>query len=443
MISALSILLIALLINAVYVAAEFATVSLRKSRVETLAEEGNAGARLLLPNIRNAMALYRYVAACQIGITASSLFMGAFAQGELIDYLHEPLQRAGLSPNTAPAVATALILVLLTSLQVVLAELVPKSIAMRYPERVALTLTYVVNVSMRLFALPIRLLHYLGRSILSAFGVPMHVERHVHSPEEIELLIIRGREKGALEQEEYRRLRRVLRFGERKVREVMVPRTRMRTLSRAATPTEVLDVMAASPYTRLPVYDGSLDDIVGILHVKDVAISLSKSGNAALESLLRPVLHVPLAQPIDQVLEAMRKERAQMAIVLDEYGGTAGLVTMEDLVEEILGDVQDEFDREVPAFVKASDGRSVARGDLSLSDLEDELGVDLGEEEVHTVGGLVMKLLGRPPRVGDAVEQNHVHFTVEEMRGRRLQRVGVRYQPPPPPPETPGAAEEE
>lgn len=430
------IVILALGINAIFVAAEFATVSVRKARVEALAEQGNASARLLLPNIRTAMGLYRYVAACQIGITASSLFLGAFGQDTLTAMLGAHLVTLGLPPGSAGPLATSAILLLLTLLQVVMAELVPKSVAMRYPERVALSLSYVLTVSMRAFSWFISFLNFCGRLILARFHVPLNWERHVHSPEELELLIIRGREQGSLEEEEHRRLRRVLRFGERRVREVMVPRTRMRTISRDSTAEQLLEAVASSPFTRLPVFDGSPDAIVGIVHVKDVAIALSAGmENVSVEKLMRSVLHVPLAQPIDEVLETMRRERAQMAIVLDEYGGTAGLVTMEDLVEEILGDVQDEFDREAPAITRTEAGRLLVRGDFSLADLEEETATDLEEEEVHTVGGLVMKLLGRPPHVGDEAEHGLLHFQVDEVRGRRIQRVTVTQRPPPAPPE--------
>jgi CBS domain containing-hemolysin-like protein len=265
-----------------------------------------------------------------------------------------------------------------------------------------------------------------GRFFLNLLGVPIHYERHIHSPEEIELLIIQGRDKGSLDDEEHRRLRRVLRFADRRVRELMVPRTRIKAVPRNASRTELMEALANSPYTRLPVYGASMDEIVGLVHVKDVAIRLaSEADGLALDQILRSIPHVPLATPVDEVLEVMRRERAQMAIVLDEYGGTAGLVTMEDLVEEILGEVQDEFDREVPSFVRISEREAMVRGDLSLGDLQDQMGIEFEDDDVHTVGGLIMKLLGRPPVENDRVEHQGCAFIVEEVRGYRVQRVRV------------------
>lgn len=413
-------------INALFVAAEFAAVSVRKVRVEQLAEEGNVLARRLLPHLRTPLTLYRYMAACQVGITATSLFLGAFGQERVAGVLGHWMVGWSVTPTVAGLVAVTMVLLALTVLQVVMADLLPKSVAMRYPEPLALGLAWFVDIAMSVFSVFIDISNWAGRIILGFLKVEPQTERHAHSSEEIELLIIQGKERGSLEEEEHRRLRRVLRFGERRVREVMVPRTRIRAISAAAATDEVLATMAASTFTRLPVFEGDLDHIVGIVHVKDLAIALARDPeHITLAALIRAVPSVPFGVPVDEVLALLRRDRAQMAVVLDEYGGTAGLVTMEDLVEEVLGEVQDEFDREAPAFQRISATQALVKGDYSLADLRDEMGIDLDDEEVHSVGGVVMKLLGRAPAAGDHVRRGGVVFDVEEVRGHHVARVRV------------------
>lgn len=430
----LTILVIFILIftNALFVAAEFASVSVPKARIEQLADEGNVLARLVHENIRNAFLLRRYVGACQIGITSASLVLGAVGQGSIATRLVLLFEIAGMSSSSAVTLATVVTLVTLTVLQVVMGELVPKSLAMRYPDKIAMALSLLLTGCLRVFSFPISVLDFTARTILRALRIPLHVERHVHSPEEIELLIIQGHQRGEFEDEEHKRLVRVLRFGERRVREVMVPRIRMHTISRQASENEILGLMATTPYMRIPVFEGSLDNIVGIIHVKDVAIALARKEEVNADRLARPVPAVPLALRCDDALKALRRERAQMAIVLDEYGGTAGLVTMENLFEEVLGDYQDEFDREAPRIKKLSESEWLVRGDLSLDDLMEETGRHLEDEEVDTVGGLVWALLGHAPQSGDRVESQGYAFEVVEARRRRVHLVRVKLLKAPP-----------
>lgn len=417
-----------LIVNAIFVAAEFASVSVPAVRIEQLAEEGNALARLLLPHIRDAVSLRRYVAVTQVGITASSLILGASGQDAIALRFAPLLETAGLSPVTAATVATVTTLVGLTTLQVVLGELVPKSVAMRYPERVAMGLSVVMLATQKLVAVPLGFMDMTARLFLRILKIDIHADRHVHSPEEIELLIIQGHQKGEFEDEEHKRLVRVLRFGERQVREVMIPRTRMKTIARTAGTEDILNLAATSPYTRIPVYEGSIDNVVGLIHCKDMAIALAQGRVVSMDRLLRPIPMVPFAMKCDDVLQTLRRERAQMAIVGDEYGGTAGLVTMENLFEEVLGDVQDEFDREAPGLKQTAPDEWTARGDLTLGDLEEELDHDCEEVDVTTVGGLVMKLLGRAPQTGDHVAGSGLVFDVLEARGRRVHLVRIRRE---------------
>jgi len=424
------IVVLLVVVNALYVAAEFATVAVRRIRLEAMADRGDAVARRLLPHVSDATALDRYVAACQIGITLSSLVLGAVGQGRLAALLAPPMQRWwGLDAVAANSASATLILLALTGLQVVLGELVPKAVALRFPERVALALTLPMILSLRLFSWFIALLNGSGNLVLRALGVPLHAHRHVHSPEELEQLLAHGAQAGTLQAEEHRRLKRALRFGRRQVRDVMVPRTRITALDADAEVQVLLDTVESSPYTRFPVYRDSEDTILGILHLKDLSLAMaSEEGPGSLESLMRKATVFPSSMAVDAVLEGLRRERAHMAILVDEYGGTEGLVTLEDLIEEVLGEIDDEFDRARPALVRVAPGEYLVRGIVPLGELEESIGLCAGIREVHTVGGLVMHLAGRVPEPGQIVHCSGFEMKVEEMRQRQVARVRIRLE---------------
>ncbi len=425
-------LIVALLvaINALYVAAEFASVAVRRIRLEAMADRGDSAARRLLPHVSDATSLDRYVAACQIGITLSSLVLGAVGQGSLASWLAPPMRLyAGLDAAAAASASATLVLLGLTCLQVVLGELVPKAVALRHPEQVALGLTLPMLFSLRLFSWFIALLNGSGNLVLRALGVPLHAHRHVHSPEELEQLLAHGAQAGTLQAEEHRRLKRALRFGRRQVRDVMVPRTRITALDADADLQVCLDIVESSPYTRFPVYRQNEDTILGLLHLKDLSMALaSPDGPGNLESILRQATVFPSSMAVDAVLEGLRQERAHMAILVDEYGGTEGLVTLEDLIEEVLGEIDDEFDRARPTLTRVGPGEYLVRGVLPLVELEESIGLRAGIREVHTVGGLVMHLVGQVPEVGQVVPCSGFELKVEEMRQRQVARVRIRLE---------------
>ncbi len=430
MFNLLLIVVLLVAINALYVAAEFATVAVRRIRLEAMADRGDATARRLLPHVSDATALDRYVAACQIGITLSSLILGAVGQGRLAALLAPPMRQWwGLDAGSANSASATLILLALTGLQVVLGELVPKAVALRFPERVALGLTLPMVLSLRLFSWFIALLNGSGNLVLRALGVPLHAHRHVHSPEELEQLLAHGAQAGTLQADEHRRLKQALRFGRRQVRVVMVPRTRIPALAVAAEIQGPLDIVEASPYTRFPVYRQSEDTILGILHLKDLSLALaSDDGPGHLESIMRKATVFPSSMAVDAVLEALRRERAHMAILVDEYGGTEGLVTLEDLIEEVLGEIDDEFDRARPTLTRVAPGEYLVRGVVPLVELEEAIGLHAGVREVHTVGGLVMHLVGQVPVPGQVVRCSGFELKVEEMRQRQVARVRIRLE---------------
>lgn len=404
--------------NALYVAAEFAAVSARTSRIQRLAEQGQGLARRLLPFLRDAHALDRYIAACQVGITISSLVLGAYGQATLARDLAPRLEGlGGMQELAAQSTAAVVVLIGLTALQMILGELVPKSLALQSPTNVARWTVIPMQWSLRLMTWFIWVLNGSGTAVLRLFGFQQSGHRHIHSPEELELLIAESSDGGLLEPHEHRRLRRALRLGTTSVAEIMVPRIRIEALELDTPRAEALATITESPYTRLPVYDGTIDRVTGMVHAKDVARLVATSdGELSLRTLSRPVLVIPATMRIDQLIARMREERRQLAIVLDEYGGTAGLVSIEDILEEVVGDIADEFKAPDVTPERLSDGRVRLPGRTAVSDVALWIGTDWSPGGSHTVGGRVVEAFGRIPRSGERIVIEDVEIEVEEVR---------------------------
>ncbi|MBI1873249.1 MAG: HlyC/CorC family transporter [Acidobacteria bacterium] len=334
-----------ILVNAFYVAAEFGGVGVRRTRIAALAEQGHYLARLLLPIVEDARLLDRYLSATQIGITLSSLILGAYGQAVLAPALVPTLiARTRVEAGTAESPAAGIVLVVLTIAQVIVGEQVPKSLALQHPTRSALYTVVPMRWSSRALTWFIDGLNATSTLILRLFGLPSLRHRHIHSPEEIDLLIVESRDGGLLEPEEQRRLHRALRLGLRSVRQVMVPRPRVHGIEADTPLDEVVQIVAESPYTRLPVYRGTLDRVVGILHTHDLALLQLRTGSRpGLDQILRPVVTVSETLSADRLLKLFRERRTHQAIVVNEHGATAGLVTLEDVLAELLGDVADEL----------------------------------------------------------------------------------------------------
>ncbi len=339
------VILLLISINALYVAAEFAAVGVRHSRIRQRADEGNVLAIRLLPILSDPRKLDRYIAACQIGITISSLVLGAYGQVTLARSLATVFEQlGGLQDVAAHSTAAAVVLIGLTVLQMILGELVPKSLALQYPMQTALYTVLPMQWSLRVSSWLIAVLNGSGLAILRLLGVRESGHRHIHSPEEIELLIAESRAGGLLEPAEHQRLSRALKLAVRPVKELMVPLQRVDAVDINMPFEDVLRRVTDSPYTRLPVYRTSLGQIVGLIHTKDIVRrSLDGAGPGSVERVMRPVLTVPWTMTADQLLGLMRERHRQQAIVVDERGGPVGLVTLNDVLGEVIGDVGDEF----------------------------------------------------------------------------------------------------
>ncbi len=429
--SAILIIAALLVINAVYVGAEFAAVSVRRSRVQQLASEGNPLAAWLLPLIESPAALDRYIAACQIGITLTSLVLGAYAQRTIAVELAPFFGRfGGLQDVAAQSISAVAVLLALTVAQVIFAELVPKSLALQYPTQTALYTLVPMVPSLWLYRPFIRWLNGTGLLLLRLLGSPSQTHRHIHSPDEIELLIAESRDGGLLEPDEHRRLQRALRLNLRPAKQLMVPRRKISALDINTRLSDVIGVVAQSPFSRLPVYRDSIDDVVGVLHTKDlVRWRVGGGQEATLAQLLRPIASVHESVAADLALRELRARRSHQALVVDESGGTAGLLTLEDVLSELLGDVGDEFKAGDPVAEALPDGRVRVPGTMTVDDAAALLGTEW-ETEATTVGGLVTAALGHLPVPGERATVGSYEFEVERVARHALDSALARRVAP-------------
>jgi CBS domain containing-hemolysin-like protein len=366
--AAAAIILLLILFTALYVAAEFAAVGARRSRLRRLAEDGHPLAARLLPVLEDPRQLDRYIAASQVGITLSSLILGAYAQAILAPKAAPLLMRLwNLDRTAAVSTAAVAILLVLTILSVILGELVPKAVALQYPTQTALYTVVPMQWSLRVYAWLIAVLNGSGMFVLRAVGAPATGHRHVHSPEEIALFIAESRDGGLLEPQEQVRLHRALRLGLRNAGQLMVPRERLAAIELTTPLRDVQRIAASSPYSRLPVYRSTLDTIVGIVHTKDVVLNFLERGRSgSLATLVRPIPRVAETMPADRLLAFLRENRSHQALVLTESDRVAGLITLEDVIGELLGSVPDEFKSPRLLPLRLSDGRVRLPGALPL-----------------------------------------------------------------------------
>jgi CBS domain containing-hemolysin-like protein len=425
MLLAWAIIALLILFTALYVAAEFAAVSARRSRLRRLAEDGNLLAARILPVLEDPRELDRYIAASQVGITLSSLILGAYGQATLAPRIAPLFERFGpMQAATAESTSAVVVLICLTTLAVILGELVPKSLALQNPTVTALATVLPMQWSMRAFSWSIALLNGSGVLLLKLLGVPATGHRHVHSPEEIALLIAESRDGGLLEPQEQVRLHRALRLGLRTARQLMVPRARLAAIDAALPFDEVLKIVAASPYSRLPVYRGSIDSIIGILHIKDVVTRYVQAGALTVAALLRPIVSVPESMPADRLLAFLRERRSHQALVVDVQGTVAGLITLEDVVAELLGGVADEFKTMQVRPIRLSDGRLRIPGSMRLEQAAPLIS-EAWRGSDETVGAHLATLLGGVPEAGEEFDIDGAHVEIEAIEGDAIASVIV------------------
>ena len=420
---AVVLILILVLLEAVFVAAEIALVTVRRTRMEQLSEEGHRGARRVLRVISQPG---RFLAVIQIGITFVALLASAFAAESQTAGLREFFR--GFAPLAAYADVLAVVIVtaIVSLVTILFGELLPKTLALAHAERYAIFFARPVDWLGRLFRPLVWVLTETTSAITRLLGVESPNPNMI-STEELKILVERGGEQGILEAEEEQMISAVMELGESRVHEVMVPRTDIAAVPVTATFADAIDAIVKDGHSRMPVFDQSIDNVVGLLYAKDLLPYL-KSGTTLpeLRPLLRTPLFVPESMSVDDLLHELQRRRVHIAIVLDEYGGTAGLVTIEDLLEEIVGEIQDEYDAEEPMMVRLADDQARIDGRANVDELIELFDVQLDAsdaEEYDTVGGLVYHHVGGVPRVGDKVELDGATLTVESTDGRRVGKV--------------------
>jgi CBS domain containing-hemolysin-like protein len=425
------IIIILIIINGFFVAAEFAVAGASRPRVAGLAASGSAGAQRVLNILNSPQAINRYLGTAQIGITLASLGLGMYGEHAVAEWLHEPLEHLGwISTAAAHTIASVISVAVLTYLHVVIGEMIPKSIALQSATSAAIQLSSAMHLTELAFRPITTVLNWIGNALLRLIGLPIaDAAARMISTTELAYIVEESSEGGLLEPSEQIYLENVIDFNQRTVNQVMTPRTRMVALSVDADRMTTLAVICEERHSRYPVYQEDRDNILGVLHVKDVARHLiNGSHDWDLSAMVRPVVFVPESITLDEMLAQFRAKHFQVAIVVDEYGGTAGVVTLEDLAEEIVGEIQDEFDEEQPPFVAIDEHTLRVRGDLLLDELTQHYDIDFEIEEAEdseTVGGLIMSMLGHVAQAGEEAIVQNVRFVVEEIDGLAINTVLV------------------
>jgi CBS domain containing-hemolysin-like protein len=426
------VIAVLILINGLFVAAEFSIIGVRPTRVEQLAAEGNRAAEWVFGILTSRRKTDRYIATAQLGITLASLGLGMYAEPAIAHLIENPLHDwFGLEGAIVHTISFLFALTLITYLHVVIGEMVPKSLALQNTERTVLLLTAPMRVMSKLFSIPVTALNRIGLLALKLFRVPPPgKDSRLYSLDELELVVLESYAGGLLEEREQELVANILDFTEERVDQVMMPRTLMTAISVAIDEATLLELVPSTPYSRLPVYEDSIDNIIGIVHLKDLVRQQLGGEPFDLPALVRQVSYVPEKLPIKDLLARFRRLHQHMAIVIDEHGGTLGLVTLEDVLEEVVGEVRDEFDEgEEDAIALVEPGHLIALGTTQLQDLAEYVSGIEHSYDVHTVGGLVLSELGQRPEVGDEVVLADVTFRVEQVDGLSIRRVSIRYPP--------------
>ncbi|MCM3879581.1 MAG: hemolysin family protein [Vicinamibacterales bacterium] len=414
------------LANGFFVAAEFALISVRKTRIDQLLAEGSRMARPVRRALNNPD---QFIAATQLGITMASLGLGWIGEPVLATMLYPVFAKlpAVISTATAHSFAVAIAFFIITSLHIVLGELAPKTVALQYPEKTSLLVAKPTELFLRAFRPFIRVLNSMGWAVVKMLGMkPPSGHGLVHSEEELKMLVTASQEAGVLEEAEEQMLHRVFHFNEFTASEMMVPRTEMPAIRADASISEVVDLVWRGRHSSLPVYRGELDDIVGIMLVPDLVRSLAASTpHFSPAAIAREALTVPETMKADELLRQMRRHRTHQAIVIDEYGGTAGIVTFERVMERIVGELGGDFGTAGPPIRRIQDGSFEVDGLALVTDINERFALNIDEETFTTIGGYILGRLGRRPKIGDAVDVGGRTIRVEAVDGLRVSRVRI------------------
>lgn len=424
-IAGLATLALIVFLNAYFVATEYGLVASRRSRIEQLAAEGNARARWVKGALNN---LNPYISATQIGITIAGLALGYLGE-PVVARLIEPAFAwlpADLPVISASVIAVILSFLIVTYVTVLMSELLPKRIAIQNPERVALLVIGPIRVFLVVFRPLIAVLNNSAGFLLRRLGLADTGEHGTYTEEELRILVRESEQAGTLETRERELIDRVFSFADKEAQQVMVPRTQVVGIEMHTRTADVAPQVATSTYTRFPVYEENLDTIHGMVHVKDIVAAVgSGRDDGQIREIMRPVLVVPESVHIDDLMLEMRRKHTHMAILVDDYGGTAGLVTMEDLIEELVGDIEDEFDAAAPQLKRNSDGSITVDGRTPIADVRGMVSLGDVDDGYETIAGYVLDRMGRIPKAGDSVDTEHLHIRVDRMDRLRIAQVTI------------------
>jgi CBS domain containing-hemolysin-like protein len=426
MITAVLIITLLVILNGAFVAAEFAIVGAPRAAIDRKAQDGHRLARLVQRVLDDPKQQDRYIATAQLGITVASLGLGMYGEHVLADWIYERLGGHGLPQWLAShGVASTVAVAILTYFHIVVGEMVPKSVALQYAEPLALWITPpMLWIRNALFPFVI-LLNVLGNQVLKIMGVNRQAQNadQYYTAEELQLIVQESEDLGAIRADSGKMLQELFEFGDLSAGEAMVPRVRVVGIPLGTQPEQIREILGRTPHTRYPIYERDLDHIIGMVHIKDLLRVLLRN-DAIGRTDARPLPLVPETAALDAVLSTMRRERSQMVIVLDEHGGTSGVVTLQDLFEEVVGEIE-EGPSGAPQVYRDPRGRLRVPGTMRLDELGQQFDLDLEHEEVDSVSGLVLTLLGRPPDVGDTVRYGRLQLEVTAVKGHGVDECAV------------------
>lgn len=425
MISNIVILIFLILLNAFFAASEIAFISLNDARIEVQAKDGNKGAKLINKMLKDPS---QFLATIQIGITLAGFLSSAFAVDTFADKVVPLFYTAipSISIGTWRNIVIILITVILSYFTLVFGELVPKRIAMKYAEKVAYTSVYIIKFISKLTSPFVKLLTISTNVISKMFGVNSEESEDI-TEEEIRMMINAGEEKGTIESQEKEMINNIFEFNDKIVSEIMIPRNDIFAIDMNATISGMIETLTEDDkYSRIPVYEGTVDEIKGIVYVKDL-ITARKRGNTKVKHIMKEAYYVSETKPVDELFNELRKNKKQLAIVIDEYGGTAGIVTMEDILEEIVGEIYDEYDDVEYKYEKINDTTYVFEGNVAIYDLEKILDIKIQEGDYDTLAGYLIDKIGKIPEKSEkiAYETQEVIYKIDKVKNKRIVRVKI------------------
>ncbi|MEN6521343.1 MAG: hemolysin family protein [Armatimonadota bacterium] len=428
--SQIILIFVLVLLNAFFAAAEISVVSVRRTRIKQLVEEGNQAAKTVQSLIDNPT---RFMATVQIGVTLVGFLASAIGAvtlaNRLASFLHST--NVAIISHNALGISVFVVTLVIGFFTLVVGEIAPKSLALQHAEKLSLLLGRVVSFISIITMPAVKVVSFASDLLVRPFGGEVRFSTPIVTEEELKMLVEAGEEEGVLEEEEKEMIHSIFEFTDTVVRQVMVPRIDMKSVEITAGLDDLLEVIMRYGHSRIPVHEDNVDNIVGIVHAKDLLPVLAKNlHDTDIRTVMRPAYFIPESKKIDELMAEFKRSKIQMAIVRDEYGGTAGLVTLEDLLEEIVGDIMDEYDIEERMIEVIDEDHAIVNARMDVGDLNDQMHIDIPEtEDYETIGGFVFGLFGRQPVEGESVEYDNVKFTVRCLEGGRLHKITIDREP--------------